>query len=87
MNRDDEPVFKRSKWGNRYHYNPHNPLGLALIIASLLFTATMLILMANRAGPFAPPPAPAPWSPPPFDRSWPPRPTAPLPPAPSQEGR
>ncbi|WP_420078759.1 hypothetical protein ACN6AT_05780 [Streptomyces sp. JL4002] len=33
MRYDDEPVFRRSKWGtNRYHYNPHNPVGLALII-------------------------------------------------------
>ncbi|WP_327429704.1 hypothetical protein [Streptomyces sp. NBC_01236] len=35
--RDDEPVFVRSKWGtNRYVYNPNNPLGLVLIIGSLL---------------------------------------------------
>ncbi|WP_405486618.1 hypothetical protein [Streptomyces sp. NBC_00096] len=71
MNHDDEPVFKRSKWGtNRYYYNPANPLGLALIVISLLFAATMLILMANRVGPFKPTPAPAPWSPPPIDHSW-----------------
>ncbi|MEU4949041.1 hypothetical protein [Streptomyces lavendulae] len=73
MNDDDEPVFKRSKWGtNRYYYNPRNPLGLTLIVISLLFAGTALILMANRAGPFRPPPDPAPWSPPPFDYSWPP---------------
>ncbi|GHB59531.1 hypothetical protein GCM10010347_31870 [Streptomyces cirratus] len=69
---DDEPVFKRSKWGtNRYSYNPYNPVGLALIIVTLLFAGTMLILMANRAGPFKPSPAPAPWSPPPYDYSRP----------------
>ncbi|PWK71311.1 hypothetical protein BCL76_104417 [Streptomyces sp. CG 926] len=52
---DDEPVFKRSKWGtNRYYYNPANPVGLALIVISLVFVVTMLILMTHRAGPFAP---------------------------------
>ncbi|MFD7976339.1 hypothetical protein [Streptomyces sp. NPDC059071] len=35
MNRDDEPVFKKSAWGtNRYYYNPRNPIGLGLIITS-----------------------------------------------------
>ncbi|MFD5409235.1 hypothetical protein OG749_41155 [Streptomyces nojiriensis] len=59
MPHDDEPVFKRSRWGtNRYYYNPANPVGLALIVISLVFAATMLILMSNRAGPFAPEPAP-----------------------------
>ncbi|MEU2828043.1 hypothetical protein ABZ667_05130 [Streptomyces lavendulae] len=73
MIQDDEPVFKRSKWGtNRYYYNPHNPVGLALIIISLVFAATMLILMANRAGPFKPPAEHPPWSPPPTGYSWPP---------------
>ncbi|MFJ7587486.1 hypothetical protein ACIQZO_08810 [Streptomyces sp. NPDC097617] len=73
MNRDDEPVFKRSKWGtNRYEYNPRNPIGLALIVITLVFGATMLILMANRAGPFKPAPDPKPWSPPAYDYSWPP---------------
>ncbi|MFD3555620.1 hypothetical protein ACFWWA_26520 [Streptomyces goshikiensis] len=70
MRYDDEPVFKRSKWGtNRYHYNPGNPVGLALIIITLLFVGTMMILMAHRAGPFKPAPSPAPWSPPPYDYS------------------
>ncbi|MFJ8016149.1 hypothetical protein [Streptomyces sp. NPDC096339] len=64
---DDEPVFKRSKWGtNRYYYNPRNPVGLALIVISLLFGGTMMILMANRAGPFAPEPEPPLPSPPPY---------------------
>ncbi|GLW04110.1 hypothetical protein ACGFYF_07005 [Streptomyces lavendulae] len=84
MNDDDEPVFKRSKWGtNRYYYNPRNPLGLTLIVISLLFAGTALILMANRAGPFRPPHDPAPWSPPPFDYSWPPRSRPPTTPAPT----
>jgi hypothetical protein len=35
---DAEPVFVRSKWGtSRYVYNPNNPVGMALIIGSLLF--------------------------------------------------
>lgn len=72
MRYDDEPVFKRSKWGtNRYSYNPRNPVGLALIIITLLFVGTMMILMANRVGPVKPAPAPAPWSPPPSDYSRP----------------
>jgi hypothetical protein len=37
---DAEPVFVRSKWGtNRYVYNANNPVGMALIIGSLLFAA------------------------------------------------
>jgi hypothetical protein len=37
---DAEPVFVRSKWGtNRYVYNANNPVGMVLIIASLLFAA------------------------------------------------
>ncbi|MFJ7209193.1 hypothetical protein ACIQWR_37385 [Streptomyces sp. NPDC098789] len=68
MHPDDEPVLKRSKWGtNHYYVNPHNPIGLALIVIGLLFTATMLILMANHAGPWAPHPAPAPTTSPAYD--------------------
>lgn len=34
---DAEPVFVRSKWGtNRHVYNPNNPVGMALIVGSLL---------------------------------------------------
>ncbi|MFG3407381.1 hypothetical protein [Streptomyces sp. NPDC048142] len=37
---DDEPIFVRSKWGtSRYVYNPNNPIGMGLIIGSLLFAA------------------------------------------------
>jgi hypothetical protein len=37
---DAEPVFVRSKWGtSRYVYNANNPVGMALIVASLLFAA------------------------------------------------
>ncbi|MFF4095162.1 hypothetical protein ACFYYY_15210 [Streptomyces sp. NPDC001834] len=71
MSRDDEPVFIRSMWGtSRYVYNYQNPVGRALIVIALLVTAVMTVLMAKRAGPFAPPepmptstePAYAPWS-------------------------
>ncbi|MFF3289106.1 hypothetical protein [Streptomyces sp. NPDC003023] len=56
MNDNHEPVFKRSRWGtSRYVYNPNNPVGLALIIISLAFAVIMMIMMENRAGPFAPP--------------------------------
>ncbi|WP_086824387.1 hypothetical protein [Streptomyces sp. NRRL B-24572] len=68
---DDEPVFKKSKWGtNRYVYNPNNPIGLALIIVSSIFAIVMILLMENHAGPFAPPPAPT-WSPPSSQEPWP----------------
>lgn len=51
---DDEPVFKRSKWGtNRYEYNPRNPIGFALIILAIAFASVVLLLMHNHAGPFA----------------------------------
>ncbi|WP_030771846.1 MULTISPECIES: hypothetical protein [unclassified Streptomyces] len=72
MDHDDEPVFKRSKWGtNRYYYNPRNPIGLALIVITLLFGAIIMILMPNRAGPFKPTaPDPTPWTPR-YDYSWP----------------
>ncbi|MEU1485594.1 hypothetical protein [Streptomyces sp. NPDC005752] len=40
---DDEPVFRRSEWGTtRYVYNPRNPIGLTLIIGSVLFAAGAL---------------------------------------------
>lgn len=86
MDHDDEPVFKRSKWGtNRYYYNPDNPIGLALIVISLLFAATMMILMSNRAGPFKPAPTPPPWTPPPYTHSWPPSSTSAPVPAPGTQ--
>lgn len=72
MDHDREPVFRRSQWGTqRYYYNPRNPIGLTLIIVSLLFAGTMMLLMANRTGPFAPEPAPT-WSVPPDEYAWPP---------------
>ncbi|SDL02448.1 hypothetical protein [Streptomyces indicus] len=38
-----EPVFIRSRWGtSRYVYNHRNPVGVALIIGSLLFAGIML---------------------------------------------
>ncbi|GAA4895968.1 hypothetical protein ACFPM3_16095 [Streptomyces coeruleoprunus] len=45
MNEDhkNEPVFIRSRWGTRrYVYNPGNPIGLALIIGTLLFAGGMM---------------------------------------------
>ncbi|MER7173983.1 hypothetical protein [Streptomyces mesophilus] len=40
---DHEPVLVRSKWGtNRYVYNTSSPVGVALIIGSLLFAGIML---------------------------------------------
>ncbi|MEU0301978.1 hypothetical protein ABZ252_21290 [Streptomyces sp. NPDC006175] len=39
---DDEPALIRSEWGtSRYVYNPADPVGLALIIGSLLFAGGM----------------------------------------------
>jgi hypothetical protein len=72
VDRDDEPVFIRSKWGtSRYVYNPRNPVGLALILLSLLFAVVMMILMQQRIGPFAPP-EPTPWSTEPaYEDLWP----------------
>lgn len=45
--RDDaDRIFIRSKWGtNRYVYNPHNPVGRALIVGSLLFTVGGMYLL------------------------------------------
>ncbi|MEU9861944.1 hypothetical protein AB0D99_13770 [Streptomyces sp. NPDC047971] len=86
---DDEPVFKKSTWGtSRYVYNANNPLGLALIIASVGFALLMLVLMENQAGPFEPPARPT-WSHP-ADPSWsfpsydPPTGTVPAEPAPAR---
>ncbi|MFF8191826.1 hypothetical protein ACF05L_13460 [Streptomyces bobili] len=86
MNNDDEPVFKKSAWGtNRYYYNPNNPIGLFLITASVALVMVMMVMMENRAGPFAPPSTPA-WSPPAYDESWTfsPRPHQPGSPPPAQ---
>ncbi|MEU6933154.1 hypothetical protein [Streptomyces sp. NPDC046385] len=63
MDDEHEPVFKRSRYGWRYEYNPRNPVGLVLILVTLAFVGVMMLLMANRAGPFAPPAGPT-WSPP-----------------------
>ncbi|MFF1506465.1 hypothetical protein [Streptomyces sp. NPDC058326] len=68
---NDEPVFKKSKWGtSRYVYNANNPIGLALIFISGGLAVVMVLLMENRAGPFAPPPSPT-WSPPQTQAPWP----------------
>lgn len=78
---EQEPVFKRSKWGtSRYVYNSRNPLGFALIVLTVVLVAVMLLLMHKRAGPLAPPSdhSPTPWSPS-EDTSWqvPPAPESP----------
>lgn len=53
---DDEPVFKRDRWGtNRYTYNVHNPIGLALTVLTVILVVVVLVLMNKRAGPFASP--------------------------------
>ncbi|MGA4979598.1 hypothetical protein [Streptomyces cinereoruber] len=66
----DEPVFKKSRWGtNRYVYNANNPVGLALIVISTVLCLGMLLLMENRAGPFAPTPEPT-WYPAPTEEAW-----------------
>ncbi|MGW4160294.1 hypothetical protein [Streptomyces sp. NPDC004788] len=58
--RDHEPVFKKSRWGtNRYTYNPDNPIGLALIIGSVLFAVLMLGTMEHRGKPSEPGPTPS----------------------------
>ncbi|MET9107802.1 hypothetical protein [Streptomyces zhihengii] len=60
----NEPVFKRSKWGtSRYVYNAENPLGMALIVLSVIVTVTVLVMMQTRSGPFALDDRPAPYLP------------------------
>ncbi|MDT0381329.1 hypothetical protein RM572_21460 [Streptomyces sp. DSM 42041] len=47
---DHEPVFVRSRWGtNHYTYNPGNPVGVVLIVASLVAVAGFVLVMQNRA--------------------------------------
>ncbi|WP_251065709.1 hypothetical protein [Streptomyces sp. ISL-44] len=50
---------------------PNIPIGLALIVISLVVAGTMLLLMANRAGPFKPARDPKPWNPSTYEYSWP----------------
>lgn len=56
--RDDdeyEPVFKKSAWGtNRYVYNSNNPVGIVLIVSSVVFALVMMFLMKEGKGPFEP---------------------------------
>lgn len=50
---DDEPVFKRTRWGtNHYELNPGNPIGLVLIVVILVLLVVMAYLMGNHIGPF-----------------------------------
>jgi hypothetical protein len=49
---DADRIFVRSKWGtNRYVYNPDNPVGMALIVATLLFAAGALWVLHHSGGP------------------------------------
>ncbi|TDC72369.1 hypothetical protein [Streptomyces hainanensis] len=55
MRDDDEPVFRRSRWGtSAYVYNHRNPVGRFLIVLSLVLVAVGLVLMVTGTGPFAP---------------------------------
>lgn len=47
---DDEPVFKKQWWGNpRYVYNPRNPVGMFLIVVSLIVAVVVLVSMGNKS--------------------------------------
>ncbi|MEV0375667.1 hypothetical protein AB0I10_38980 [Streptomyces sp. NPDC050636] len=50
--RDDaDRIFIRSKRGtSRYVYNPHNPIGLALIVGLLLFAVGGMFLLKHNPG-------------------------------------
>ncbi|TXS56563.1 hypothetical protein [Streptomyces sp. t39] len=57
----NEPVLKRSRWGtNRYVYNADNPLGMVLIVLSVVVTVIVLVMLQTRSGPFAVEERPAP---------------------------
>lgn len=50
---DDEPVFKRSRFGpNRYVFNPRNPIGRVLIVVTLVVVGVVMLMMAGHVGPF-----------------------------------
>ncbi|NUP31433.1 MAG: hypothetical protein HOU01_06910 [Streptomycetaceae bacterium] len=58
---DDEPVFKKQKWGNpRYAYNPRNPVGMFLIIVSLVVAVVVLVPLSNKSPTESKPYAPYP---------------------------
>jgi hypothetical protein len=47
---DDEDIFVRGKWApHRYQYNPHNPIGLALIIGTLLMVLVSIYLLRRSS--------------------------------------
>ncbi|MFE0763471.1 hypothetical protein [Streptomyces smyrnaeus] len=55
---DREPVFLRSRWEtNRYVYNPHNPIGCALIVISLLFAIGAMYGLSRSHSPDVPGPS------------------------------
>lgn len=46
----DEPVFVRSKWGTaRYVYNPKHPVGVALIVGSILLAVGGMVYINDGA--------------------------------------
>ncbi|MGA4538460.1 hypothetical protein ACPA54_00530 [Uniformispora flossi] len=58
---DDEPVFKKQKWGNpRYVYNPRNPVGMFLIVVSLVVVVVGLVSLSNKSPTESKPYAPYP---------------------------
>lgn len=45
---DHEPIFVRSRWGtSRYVYNPHNTIGRALIVGSLVSALGGMYLLTD----------------------------------------
>lgn len=58
---DDEPIFKKQRWGNpRYTYNPRNPVGMFLIVFSLVVGVVMLVSLSHKSPPKSKPYAPYP---------------------------
>ncbi|WP_345676436.1 hypothetical protein [Yinghuangia aomiensis] len=58
---DDEPVFKKQKWGEpRYAYNPRNPVGMFLIVVSLVVAVVVLVSMRHKSPTESKPYAPYP---------------------------
>jgi uncharacterized membrane protein len=46
--RDDEPVFRKSRYGtNRYEYNPANPVGRVLIVVTIIGVIVGLAVMGS----------------------------------------
>uniref|UniRef100_A0AAU2V5I9 Uncharacterized protein n=1 Tax=Streptomyces sp. NBC_00003 TaxID=2903608 RepID=A0AAU2V5I9_9ACTN len=46
--RDDEPVFRKSRFGtNRYEYNPASPVGRVLIAVTVIGAIVALVVMRS----------------------------------------